>query len=152
MQVIKIRKAKKEDINFVYSAWLRCYSNNSPITQRYVRKESQKKEDFEQARANFFDTHQKILDTLLSKDNMEVLIACDDQDEDLIYGFSALEPGIIHFVYVKQPFRKMGIGTKLLSTIDLNHCKTSHLTYGLIEMWLAGKMRKCEYAPHLLGV
>lgn len=135
---IKIRAAKPEDINFIYSTWLRCYKHDSPIT-KYVKRDM------------FFDEHQKLLDGLLTHVGVKVAIACEENDEDLIFGFLAYEPKIVHFVYIKEPFRKMGIAKKLITHegIDLTQCQASHLTYGLLDLWTA-QVTSIEFNPYLL--
>ncbi len=55
------------------------------------------------------------------------MIACDPSDPEFIYGYLVVRPlddvKIIHYAYVKKPFRKFGILKKLLSEcqIDLSN-------------------------------
>lgn len=137
-QRVEIRSANKDDIPFVYSTWLRSYKHSSPVT-RCIRSDA------------FYAGHQKILDSILSSEGVTVVIACDREDLNLIFGFLAYEPEIVHFVYIKKPFRKMGIAKKLLESqkIELNKCKTTHVTDEMLEMWTAGKTN-IEYDPYLL--
>ncbi len=134
--MFSIRKAKAGDIEFIYATWLRSYKHDSPLT-KYTKREL------------FFDQHQKILDTILSNDGVQTCIACDPEDEDLIFGYITFEPKIIHFIYVKYAFRKRGIATKLLEQIlNIEQCEASHLTYSLLDLWTAGKI-KIEFNPYL---
>ena len=48
-----------------------------------------------------------------------VRIACDPTDEDAIVGFAAFTGPELHYVYVKQPFRKMGIARMLLDGVAI---------------------------------
>jgi len=132
----QVRKAKSDDINFIYATWLRSYKHDSPLT-KYTK------------RTLFFDEHQKLLDRLLPK--IQVIVACDENDQDLIFGFLAFEPKIVHFVYVKEPFRKMGIARKLIESqgINVNECQASHLTFGLLDLWTAKKV-SIEFNDYLL--
>ena len=41
-----------------------------------------------------------------------------DDDEDLIFGYIVFEPHIMHYVYVKEPFRNYGIGKRLIQEIE----------------------------------
>ena len=128
-----IRIAKKEDISFVYSTWLKSYKHGSPLT-KYTKREL------------FFEVHQRILDELLSKS--KVIIACKDDDEDLIFGYIVFEPHIMHYVYVKEPFRNYGIGKRLIQEVKTPF-QTSHLTYSLLDLWTAKKIQ-CDFNPYLL--
>lgn len=131
-----LRPSRTNDINFVYSSWLKCYREDSPLT-KYTR------------RRLFFEGHQKILDGLLASPQVQVIVACDGEEQDLIYGYLAYEPGVLHFIYVKEAFRKMGIAKQLMSKLDLENFKISHLTYTLLDLWSAGKIQ-CEYDPYAL--
>ena len=136
--MVKIRKAKSEDINFVYSTWLRCYKHDSPIT-KYTKRDL------------FFGEHQKLLDHILTKKETTVVVAVDENDEDLIFGFLAYEPKIIHFCYVKEPFRKMGIARQLIESqeLKLSECQASHVTYTLLDLWTHQKV-DIQFNPYLL--
>lgn len=137
--MFKLRMSNVGDINFVYSTWLRSYKHDSPLT-KYTKREL------------FFDQHQKILDRLLSKEGMRVSIACDPDDEMIIYGYLVYEPNVIHYIYVKDAFRRRGIATTLLNQLQsLDTFEASHLTYSLLDLWTAGKI-KCEYNAYLLGM
>lgn len=136
--MFKVRQAKSDDVNFIYSTWLRCYKHDSPLT-KYTKREV------------FFEAHQKLLDKILTKKEIKVAVAVSKDDDDLIFGFLAYEPKIIHFVYVKEPFRKEGIARKLIESqgIDPNECKASHLTYSLLDLWTAKKITT-EFNPYVL--
>lgn len=45
-----------------------------------------------------------------------VLVACDPGDPDQIYGWVACDPTsrVLYYIYVKQAFRRAGIGTALM--------------------------------------
>ena len=137
--MVEIRLAKANDINFIYSTWLRCYKHDSPLT-KYTKREI------------FFEEHQKLLDRLLTKKGTTVAVAVDDKDPDLIFGFLAYEPKIVHFCYVKEPFRKMGIARQLFESQKIvpEECRATHLTYSLLDLWTAKKV-EITFDPYLLG-
>ncbi len=134
---IVTRLATPDDISFIYATWLRSYRNDSPAT-KYIGTEL------------FYKQHEKLLDNLLGASTTKVIIACDTQDHELIFGYMAFEPGILHFIYVKKPFRHMGIMHQLLESqsIDLATCQASHITYGLIRLWDAG-VKTIRFNPYL---
>lgn len=43
-----------------------------------------------------------------------VLVACDTEDEDVIFGFVVTEGDVLHFVYVKFAFTSLGIARQLV--------------------------------------
>lgn len=48
-----------------------------------------------------------------------VTIACDGDDPDQLFGFVVHElVAMVHWVYVKAPFRRMGIARKMLEPIE----------------------------------
>lgn len=98
----KIRIACGEDLNFLYSTWLNSYRCDSLIGR------STKK-------SIFFDEYKRVLDSILSATKTETLIACLPQDEKVILGYLVFEEGILHYVFTKQDFRRMGIARSLFS-------------------------------------
>jgi GNAT superfamily N-acetyltransferase len=133
--MFKIRQAKGNDLNFIYSTWLRSYKHDSPVTKQIKR-------DL------FFKEHQRLIDKIFMRPNINIYMACKDDDEDLVFGYIVYEPKTIHFIYVKESFRKLGIGKRLLGCLPtLNDVEASHLTYSLIELWNAGKL-KVNYNPY----
>ena len=131
--MFRIRSSTKNDVSFVYATWLKSYKYDSPLT-KFTKSEL------------FYNQHQKILDRLLLK--AKVNVACDQNDEDLIFGYIVFEPHVIHYIYVKEPFRGYGIATKLLEAIEGSY-QASHLTYSLLDLWSAKKIN-CEFNPYLL--
>lgn len=53
------------------------------------------------------------LDTLFARP-VVIVIAALQSDPDVILGFSCYEPGVLHFVFVKPQWRKIGIATQLV--------------------------------------
>lgn len=48
-----------------------------------------------------------------------VRVACDPTDHDNLVGFMAATGVELHYVYVSQPFRKLGVVPALLSGLDI---------------------------------
>jgi ribosomal protein S18 acetylase RimI-like enzyme len=57
--------------------------------------------------------HHAIVEGLLSRST--AIIACNPEDPDHIVGYIVFEDGVIHWLYVKKPFRQRGIGRELLA-------------------------------------
>ena len=99
--------------------------------------------------------HDIILKKILT--NCSLLVACDPEDTDVIWGYVAFDQvdPVLHFVYVKGAFRRMGIGTRLLSEAlqdwtgsfkTENHpVVVSHRTESLFKAWPQVKWRWNPY-------
>lgn len=135
----RVRPAIATDINFVYACWLRSYKDSSPISKFIERK-------------SFFPAYQKILDRILANPDTKVCVACKDDDEDLLYGFIVFAPKLVHFVYVKEDFRRFGIARRLSEQIpDLQDCIATHLTKDLLDLWTA-KKTSIQFNPFFISV
>jgi GNAT superfamily N-acetyltransferase len=132
--VIEVRPYRKaEDLNFVYSSWLRSYKHSSYWAKRI--------------RHNvFFAGHQAMLNYLFAKPTFQCAVACSPEDPTQIFGYLAYEKAtegaqpIVHFVFVKDDFRKMGVARKLFEAAGITppSLTFTHWTYtvdALVERW-----------------
>jgi GNAT superfamily N-acetyltransferase len=79
----------------------------------------------------------------------EVRIASPPGDDFTAYGYAVLEPGIIHFVFVRPSWRKMGIAKRLLEGVDVS---TSTITTWSPDVsgfsgWIRNKYKSFRYVP-----
>lgn len=101
---IKIRTVRESDLAFIYATFLRgLYYGNSWYGT--INKK------------DFFDNYPAVLDKIIRKSLIN--IACLTEDEDVILGYSIAEPGILHWVGVKEAWRMQGIAKKLLADFDI---------------------------------
>ncbi len=115
------RRLEAEDLNFIYPHWLNSY-RTAPFSQLMPAK-------------YFKLEHKKIITSLLTK--AKTIVAVDPGDLNLIYGFMTHETTdgypVIHYLYVKEAFRGLGIAKALLSEIGIhsrhNQVFTSHMTH-----------------------
>lgn len=111
---VTLREATEKDVPFIFSAWLKSFRNNpwvktapNPVYYKYQH---------------------ELIERLLSRSS--VVVACSEEDSDQILGFMVFEErggcNVVHYVYVKQPYRKLQIASQLLSVpqrIDFySHC------------------------------
>lgn len=100
---LAFRPADGEDLNFIFSAWLKSFRNNSwvksapnPVYYRYQH---------------------ELIEKALSRG--DCIIAHPEGSPEHILGFVAFEERggmfIVNYLYVKQPYRKLKIATELLS-------------------------------------
>ncbi len=134
---VVLREMEKDDESFIYSSWLRSY-RGSPITTHMINDV-------------YYDNHKKIIEKLLLE--AKVIIACNPEDPSQIYGFICYEDGVpncsvVHYLYVKYPFRKMGLGTHLFDSI----CSDATLT--IVTHYNSNIKNKLDnnliYNPYLL--
>lgn len=115
--IIKIRKATEADVPFIFSSWLKSY-RSSFFGQNI-------------STTIFYNEHHKVIERLLK--SCEVWIACNDNDSTELYGFICAEVQqgilIIHYTYVKQLFRTLGIGKMLLRAINYDSSKATIFTH-----------------------
>lgn len=100
-----IRDAKGADLNFIYDTWLNSY-RNSEIGLKC-------------GTTVFFDNYRFVLDQIFEKS--KILIACLPDNEDVILGYaSAAKPDTLHYVFVKEAFRRLGISNALIAAHELS--------------------------------
>ena len=75
----------------------------------------------------FMERYHKVVEYLLGKDTTQVLIACLKEDPETILGYSILTPSmqVVHFVFVKKPWRGIGIAGSL---VPADTRSATHLT------------------------
>jgi len=99
---IEIRPIIDSDIAFIFSSWLRAYRNSyavRDITQNV-----------------YYSEQHKIVERCITKGSTLVLSALEDPAT--IYGYLNFEivqgQFVLHFAYIKQDFRKLGLFKSLL--------------------------------------
>lgn len=112
-----IRKPTEADLNFLYNSWLKSLRQSLSTVDNTI----------------FYGNHKKLIEELVTK--CRVVISCNPEDITQIFGYIVFEIiediSILHYVYVKHPFRKLGIATELFKFIDHNSelpCVASHYT------------------------
>lgn len=104
---VQIRKGRATDVPFVISSWLKSYNAWLKPVER---------------EAGYWQAHKYVIAALLERATL--YIAASDHNDDIIYGWACLEdgdPAVIHYVYVKAPYRRAGIARSLLEP----HCNGS---------------------------
>lgn len=116
---LTIRHAHDGDIPFIFSSWLKSFRESGFMARGVPN-------------TIYFTNHHKILQKLVQRS--KVFIACDPKDTSNIYGYVVAETidntFVLHFIYVKQSFRKLGVGKALFNSFEHNGSASccSHLT------------------------
>jgi len=127
---VKLRPMMEEDESFIYSSWLKSYRSSPAAT--YLDNDT------------YYNNHKKIVEKLLSKANVTVL--CSIEDSSQIYGFICHEGNTAHYLYIKYPFRKMGLAKYIFNsifsdtTIVITHFNTN----------LKSRLDTMTYNPYIL--
>ncbi len=113
-ELFSIRDYLPEDLHFILSTWLRGLFYNSN-TFRGIDKKS------------FFQHYEPVLRRLIASSRGR--IACLVEDPSVILGYAFYEipklDVILHYIYVKQAFRRIGIAKDLMP-MKIN--QVTHLT------------------------
>lgn len=99
---VKTRALTESDLSFLYNSWLKSYRDSSfaePISNN-----------------EYFGFHKAVIERIIERAN--VVILCNPEDESQIYGYSVSEQVaelvIVHYIYVKQTYRNLGLAKQLL--------------------------------------
>ncbi len=69
---------------------------------------------------------------LLGRSAVSVLVACNPEDASQVFAYAASERRggilVLHYLYTKHAFRRMGIGTLLLRRLEALGCHYTHRT------------------------
>lgn len=98
---ISIREMNSDDVNFVYNSWLKSFRNSL--------------EAMNQTNEVYYDNHKNLIEKLLNKSNVNIIHPADDPSH--ILGFMCSEGNIVHYIYIKYNYRKLGIAKHLLTSI-----------------------------------
>jgi ribosomal protein S18 acetylase RimI-like enzyme len=96
-----LRKFQPTDLNFILGTWMESYFFFMPSRPpKHI----------------FAKEHSLLINKHLP--HCDCLIACAEDDENQILGYIITEKEILHYIYVKGMFRKLGIGSKLMSKLN----------------------------------
>lgn len=93
-----IRGPEESDIPFIYATWL-----NSNYTDTDFRRSVRK--------SVYFEAYKRIIDNILL--SAKVSVACKSDTPSVIYGYLVTEGNVIHYSFVKDAFRSLGIAKSL---------------------------------------
>lgn len=117
MNQFAVRDYDPSDKNFVYSTWLKgLYFGNEWFK--------------EIPEPVFLRAYQRVLESIMALPQTKVAIACLPDVTDVILGYAVYQDQRLHWVFVKNSWRNLGIATAIVPK-DITQC--SHLTHvGLI--------------------
>lgn len=98
----KLRSLRRSDERFVRSSWVKSY----------------RKHECKCTASWYWRVQQLLIDQLLKTSTIKV--AVDSTDDTQILGYivgDTRHKPTLHFIYVKNPFRRLGIGTTLFRSV-----------------------------------
>ena len=132
--LVSVRPYKLEDKAFVIATWLRGYYYGEKAIGEIDK-------------AAFMEAYNKRLNSLIDTNRMNIQVVCLKDDPEVILAYAALnhENTIIHWVFSKAAWRKVGLAKRLIPvTIDT----VTHLTQ--IGRSILKKHGNIKYNPFLL--
>lgn len=114
--LIAYRDLKPEDEPFIYATWIQGYQGG----QKWFRKTPRK---------IFWEKYKPVIEILLKTQSTK--IACLQKEPDVIIGYSVFKEDLVHWIHVKENWRKIGIAKDLLPA---NFSQVSHLTHVAYEI------------------
>lgn len=107
---IAYRPAEIDDAPFVVSTWSRAFKESRSAGTIAT-------EDWERV------MHPQI-QRILARPTVRTVVAYENTAPDFLYGYIAAEPErvdpVVHFVYVKEPYRRAGYARGLFATIGID--------------------------------
>jgi hypothetical protein len=112
-----IRPGAPDDQAFIFTTWLKCMSRESDFAKHILP-------DL------FMRTHHGVAERALDRSSVHVAHAMGEESVILGYLVTEGSGGMVHFAYVKRPFRRSGIFRALLDSagVDTDRCRFTHLT------------------------
>lgn len=131
MSDFTIRPMQPSDESFIYKAWLEGYWPHFPGNVVMTKSE-------------FLTRWHRVIQRILADPRTKTVVAHIEGKPDSLMGFACGSDRCLHWAYVKQAFRKLGIGAKCVEAIFPNW-------FTMISHWpgdLGGGAM--VYAPELL--
>jgi GNAT superfamily N-acetyltransferase len=106
----RVRKAYESDIAFIYKSWIDSYADTWDV-----------------AKSVFGREYKEVIDCILTYPTSEIAVACKADEPDIIFGYMIYEeqtqigPYLVHYVYVKEAFRKFGIAKHLIQNLKMKN-------------------------------
>jgi hypothetical protein len=101
---LRTRFAEEGDAGFIFDSWLKSYASSRMAIA---------------LGAKYWDVGGAWVRAMVARST--VLVACDDEDPNVLLGWVACEPPErVHYVYVKHAARRLGVATGMLAAAGIN--------------------------------
>lgn len=117
-----IRSPQEQDIPFIFATWLRSfYSDNHYSYMTPVGPKSDIRKSI------YFENYRKVIDHLL--EHSDVDIACLKDTPEVILGYMISKPPLLHYCFVKDAFRHLGIAESMFDKRFKNESEEIECTH-----------------------
>jgi hypothetical protein len=105
--VHKLRSYRTTDIPFIQNSWASSYYKGAEYDKLMSPQE-------------FNDQHRPVREFLLRQPTVTAIVACDQNDHDLILGWALIERPLkikglfLHYIYIKEAFKNEGLAKDLI--------------------------------------
>lgn len=104
---VTYREVRPDDESFIYSSWLKSFRAGSTWAAEIPGQ-------------IYFSNHKKVIARLLGEAG--VVVAANPEATDQIFGYGVYQPTaggvtVLHYVYVKHPYRRLGIGSDMVRVV-----------------------------------
>lgn len=123
---VTIRAAVPGDLPHIYATWLQSFEKATKALQM--------------TRSLYFSEYHRVVEGLLKR--ATVLVVCPEDEPAQVCGYLVFEPGpvvILHWAYVKQVYRRMGLFRRLLLAAQVSgetpffYTHKTHVTQGVLK-------------------
>lgn len=117
---VETRDAYLEDVSFIFATWLKSYRYSSSFAKKISNE-------------IYYARHHLVIDLILKRTGSKVLVAHPKGEPDVILGYVVTEKQtdgaeVVHYTYVKKPFRQMGIAAALWKNLTKKDYIITHYT------------------------
>lgn len=133
--LVAIRDNTPEDLNFIFATFLRGLYYGAPLFSRIPKK-------------IFMENYHNVISQLLLLPSVRVRVACLKDDPEVILGYAigSVDDTRLHWVFVKQAWRKIGIAKSL---VPASVTTVTHLT--TLGDFLLGRKPEVIFNPFALN-
>lgn len=117
--LITIREWTDSDKQFILTTWLKGFYFGNRLPRDIDEADTSNRhwmqywmEDLELD--NYKLHYRKVIDHILSKPNIKITVSCLLEDPGTILGYSVTEDKILHWVFVRQDWRKIGLSKDMM--------------------------------------
>lgn len=125
--LIALRDYSLADRNFIFSTWLRGLRYGNEVFN-FINSEI------------YFRFYQQVIESILGRPGISIKIACLKEDPEVILGYSVSEKDVLHYIFVKTSWRRIGIANDL---VPKNLSTVTHITS-------VGKSILIKKYPHVI--
>jgi len=102
-QEFEIRSANPGDIAFIYDTWKNSfrYDKVTPGIRNFI----------------YYPEQTAVMDAILNDDRTKVSVVCKKDESFVVFGYMVYQPkpAILHYIYIKEPFQKLGLAKALFA-------------------------------------